>query len=263
MGAAAKRNVLALVAALFVLASPFARAEAQSVDQVGDAYEIIVRVNTDRRGDGSSGSSNSFYMLVERVVAVRDGGVELEFDFPNDPASADRAANWQFPVRVFKPAGESFQLLNAEELQARNRAWLASAQIPEEACGRWVFTWTAIRIECDPQSVLSTLEVFDLRPIDVSESIEQIDPEAVRRERAEADVNVAQMTGETAVTLATALKARESEQYSGTISSRYEIDAEGRVIGHTIISELQITEADGSGERITTATTIERRRVTS
>jgi hypothetical protein len=257
-----KRTLLGFVAALIVLASPFARADAQSVDQVGDAYEIIVRVNTDRRGDGSSGSSNSFYMLVERVIALRDGGVELEFDFPNDPASADRSANWQFPVRVFKPAGEPFQLLNAEELRARNRAWLASAQIPEEACGRWVFTWTAIKIECDPQSVLGTLEMFDLRPLDTSESVDQIDPEAVRRERAETDVTVREMMNEPSLTLDAALEARADEQYSGTISSRYETDTDGRVIGRTVTSELQVTEVDGSVERVTTTTTIDRRRVT-
>ncbi|MBL8547871.1 MAG: hypothetical protein JNL81_15500 [Hyphomonadaceae bacterium] len=255
------RNVLSVLAASTVLAVASAHAQAQGADQTGDAYDITVQIVSESRGEGSSGSSRTSYALVERVVAVRDGGLELEFDLPGDTPPEDRARNWQFPARVFKPVGEPFQLLNAPELQARVGTWLTNAQIPEEACGRWVFTWTAIKIECDPQSVLGTLEIFDLRPTDTSASVEEIDPVAVRRERAEADVTIAQMTGGAVITLETAIEARESEQYLGTISSSYEADAAGRVTRRTVVSELQITEANGAVERRTTTTTIERRRM--
>lgn len=254
------RNVLWLVAALIALAAPVARA--QNADQVGDAYEINVRIVSESRSEGSSGNSRSGYALVERVIAVRDGGVELEFDLPGDASAEDRARSWQYPARVLKLAGEPFQLLNAPELEARVRTWLTHWQIPEEACGRWVFTWTAIKIECDPQSVLDALEVFDLRPSDANDGVEQMDPEAMRRERAETDVAVAQMVGEPKRTLEDALQARAAERYEGTVTSRYESDAAGRVIGRTVVADLQITEADGSVERGTTTTTIERRRVT-
>lgn len=254
------RNVLWLVAALIALAAPVARA--QNADQVGDAYEINVQIVSESRSEGSSGNSRSGYALVERVIAVRDGGVELEFDLPGDTSAEDRARSWQYPARVFKLAGEPFQLLNAPELEARVRTWLTHWQIPEEACGRWVFTWTAIKIECDPQSVLGALELFDLRPSDISGSVEPVDPEPLRQERAESDVAVAQMLGETPPTLEAALQAHAADRYEGTITSTYETDAAGRVTGRTVVADLQITEADGSVERRTTTTTIERRRVT-
>lgn len=141
------------------------------------------------------------------------------------------------------------------------RAWLASAHLPEAACGRWVFTWTAIKIECDPQSVLGTLEVFDLRPSDTSTSVEQIDPEAVRRERAETDVAVAQMMGELPLAFDAALQAHADEQYSGSVTTRFEMDEAGRVTQRIVVSELEISEADGSKERTTVTTTVERSRV--
>ncbi len=256
-----KRMMLGVVAALAVMAAPFTGAQAQAADQVGDAYEITLQSVSESRGEGSSGSSRSGYALVERVIAVRDGGVELEFDLPEGTSAESRAQNWQFPARVFKPQGGALQLLNAPELQVRVRAWLASAQIPEDACGRWVFTWTSIKIECDPQSVLSTLEAFDLRPGDTSDSVEQIDPEAVRRERAEADVAVAQMMGEQPLAFEAALQARAAEQYSGAVTSRYETDAAGWVTRRVVMSELEITQADGSIERTTRTTTIERQRI--
>lgn len=254
------RNVVGLVAAFVVLAAPVAHA--RTADQAGDAYEISVRIVSESRSEGSSGNSRSGYALVERVIAVRDGGVELEFDLPGDTSPEDRARVWQYPARVFKPAGEPFQLLNAPELEARVHTWLTAWQIPEEACGRWIFTWTAIKVECDPQSVLGTLELFDLRPGDTSDSVEPVDPEPLRQERAETDVAVAQMLGETPPTLEAALQAHAADRYEGTITSTYETDSAGRVTLRTVVADLQITEADGSVERRMTTTTIERRRVT-
>ena len=54
----------------------------QFEDRVGDAYEIRLgeRVRDIQRL--VSGSSHSARTLMERVVALHDGGIELEFDLP-------------------------------------------------------------------------------------------------------------------------------------------------------------------------------------
>ncbi|MCX7357305.1 MAG: hypothetical protein NT015_04040 [Alphaproteobacteria bacterium] len=249
-----------LLAAMALLLAP--SAFAQSVDHVGDLNEIRLETVSESRGEGSQGSSHSRSTLVERVVAVRDGGVELEFDLPAS-AAEDRTRNWQFPARVFKPAGGAFQLLNASELEERLRAWLVYAEIPESACGRWIFTWTSIKIECDPQSVLRTLEAFDLRPGDASTRVEPIDSEALRRELAETDIAVAQMVGEPALSMEAALRGRAADRYEGTITTRYEADSDGWVTQRIVVSEVALTDAHGATEQRTNTTTIQRRRVES
>lgn len=251
-----------LMQALFVAMVMFAPpALAQGVDHVGDLNEIRLESVSESHGDGSQGSSHSRSTLVERVIAVRDGGVELEFDLPDGATAEDRARNWQFPARVFKPAGGAFQLLNPPELETRLRAWLVSAEIPETACGRWIFTWTSIKIECDPQSVLSTLEAFDMRPGDATTYVEQIDPEVVRRERAETDIAVAQMIGEAPLSIEAALQAHAAERYEGVKTTRYETDESGWVERRIVVSEIALIDAVRSDEQRTNTTTIQRRRL--
>ena len=76
----------ALVAALIVLASPLGRAEAQSVDQV-DRYADHCReiMHGDPRRWHRPEARVRTICLLSAVIALRDGGVELEFDSPNDP----------------------------------------------------------------------------------------------------------------------------------------------------------------------------------
>ena len=62
--------------------------------------------------------------LVERVIALRDSGVELEFDLPEGTSAEDRTRNWQFPARVLKSSDQPLQLLNGAELEARVQDWL-------------------------------------------------------------------------------------------------------------------------------------------
>lgn len=82
---ATKGMALTALAALVVLSAPAARAQAQSVDRVGDAYEIRLESVSETRGEGSSGSSHSAYTLVERVIAVRDGASNWSLIFPRTP----------------------------------------------------------------------------------------------------------------------------------------------------------------------------------
>ena len=113
------------------------------------------------------------------MVAVREAGLEQEYDLPKEATAEDRASSWQFPVRVFKPfLRMPMQLLNGPELEARVDSWLKAGGLTRVACGHWIFTWNAFRIECDPQSVLKTLEAFDLQTDDLRDGAVYKDPEA-------------------------------------------------------------------------------------
>jgi hypothetical protein len=92
---------------------------------------------------------------------------ELEFDLPRETSLEDRARDWQFPARVFASSNRPLQLLNRLELEARVRSWLKRGGLTEALCGRWVFTWTGFKIECDPNSVLEMLETYNLRLSDL------------------------------------------------------------------------------------------------
>lgn len=277
-----------LVLTLALLLAPLVAhaQEVQPVDREGDVYEIRVESVSESSGDRSSGSSHSINTLVERVVALTSAGVELEFDLPEPTSEEDRARNWQFPVRVLRSA-QALQLLNAPELTARAHAWRTSAALPEAACGRWVFTWTAVKIECDPQSALQLLGPFDLRPSHLRDGAQhnetgarrpaplrvqsqspdgaafvaemELDPVLAARQRAETDVVVAEMTGQAPLSLEAALQTRAAERISGTIVITFETDSAGRVTRRTRISRVEIVGADGSLERHTTIETAERR----
>ena len=117
--------MLRLLAVLFVLLPQILNARAEQSpfeDRVGDVYEIRLDTVSETSGGGSSGNSRSAAMLVERVVALRDGGVELEFDLPEKTPAKDRARSWQFPVRVLNSSKHPLQLLNGPGLRnARSR----------------------------------------------------------------------------------------------------------------------------------------------
>ncbi|MDI1327472.1 MAG: hypothetical protein PSV23_11820 [Brevundimonas sp.] len=264
-----------------------ARAQPAVQDHVGDVYELRLKNTTESStDDGSSGSSQSGGLLVERVVAVRDDGVELEFDLPPEATAEDRAGDWQWPARVLKSPDGSLHLLNAAELETRIDAWLVAGGMPREACGHWIFTWNAFKIECDPHSVIGTLAPFDLRigdlrdgasyaergglgpvllrmrPADAGGSAfvaeTPINPEFVRRERAESDVVVAEIMGEPK-TLDDALQARAADDVTGEITTTFTTDAGGRVVRRTTVTTLTTTDAEGVVERSTSTRTVEGR----
>src|SRR5687768_12211617 len=135
----------------------------------GDVYEVRVEYQTSSEDtNGSSSSSNGNDALVERVVGVTPDGLVLEYDLPSEPTLPHgRQDQWQFPARVFRPVEGRMQLLNGAEVEVRIEQWLEHTETPRSACGTWYFTWNAFQVECDPQSVIATLERFDLRPGEV------------------------------------------------------------------------------------------------
>ena len=256
--------------------------------KVGDEYRITSSYETSSEtSDGSSGSSQGSNVVVERVIGVREGGFEIEYDLPNGTSQEARPRSWQFPARVFRPSQGPMKLLNRPELEARVEAWLQASGVTREACGRWIFTWNAFRIECDPSLVIDMLSSFDLRaedlndgaPYEDAEAISpgilrkeaagefhetyvvsmQIDPEVVRRNRAESDVVTGELMKEP-VTLEEALSNHATEVTLGTIRVTLEADSMGNVWRRTRVTEVETRLANGDFERHATTEVVERHR---
>jgi hypothetical protein len=278
---------MGVIAALLSAAIVIRAGASPRAPQIGDSYEItMTRVSEQQGSHGSSGNSHDKDTIIERVIGLRADGLELEYDLPKATTADERAGNWQFPARVFKPFRGPVELLNGLELEARLDGWLKSAGWNRTVCGHWIFTWNAFRIECDPQSVIKTVESFDLRSADLRDgapyqeagargpgtlarkatgpdgaifTVEMaVDPDAVRRARAESDVAVGEIVN-TPVTLDAALRERAMQTVSGTISVAFEADAAGSVRRRTKVTKLEIKKPDGGSETETVTETLERR----
>jgi hypothetical protein len=254
----------------------------------GDEYIITKSYQTAQETSegSSSGSANGRDDYLERIIAVGDTGVELEYDLRREATAEDRARSWQFPVRVLKPINGPMQVLNEQELEARLDRWLNAAKWTREVCGHWIFTWNAFRIECDPTSVLTLLDTVNLRSLVLREGSAHsepealgtgiltrkaspstnaiytvdldVDSEAVRRARAESDVAVGEIMREP-VTFDAALENRRSESISGTISITFDTDSSGNVWRRTKVTKLVIKKPDGLSENQIATETVERR----
>jgi len=247
--------------------------------RVGDS-SLLAMVRQSAATDTNRGSSSSYDKdaLVERVIAVRADGVELEYDLPD--GGGGRSSQWQLPARIFRPTHGAPQLLNRAELEVRRDRWLKDAKLPKEMCGRLIFTWNAFRIECDPDSALKIVEAFDLgsdirngapyadeaarapgklsRAGDSVFTVElEVDPDAIHRAMAEIDVGVGELMRKP-ITPEAALLNRSKEKVSGTISVRFETGADGKVRRRTRVMKLTTVNAEGVTEIRTDTRTLER-----
>jgi hypothetical protein len=276
-----------MVAALLLSASAAHAGTFPQVPQVGDTYQItLVKDSAQRGSNGSSGSTHDKDMIIERVMGLRADGLELQYDLPNGATTEERARDWQFPAEVFKPFGGPAQLLNGSELETRIDSWLKTASLSRAACGHWIFTWNAFRIECDPQSVLKTVQSYDLRSVNLHEGAAYrdseasspgklarkiggldgetfaaempVDPDSVRRARAESDVVVGEIMKKP-VSLEAALHEHAAEIVSGTISVVFDTDPDGNVRRRTKVTKLDIKRPDGRTETQSVTETLERR----
>lgn len=268
-------------------AAPCAASE-RAPEQVGAVYELLLTHSSTSEGsDESSSSSNGNDALIERVLEVTSEGLVLEYDLATEAGLPHgRQDQWQYPFRVFKPLDGPMRLLNAAELETRIGPWLEHSEIPRSACGTWIFTWNAFRIECDPQSVIGGIARFnmwsgDLRegalfeepgasePAQITEKsagpegatyvVElAVDPDWVRREEAESDVVVGEIMREP-VTFEEAFRARSAEGISGTITIAFDTDADGGLRRRTKVTRLEIRKPDGVVETSTATETLERR----
>ena len=276
------RNLLFICASLVVPSS--ANAQTLSI-----GHEVVIRKsyeNSSETSDGSSsGSSRGSDSILQRLVATREGGVEFIYDLPKSASKEDRARSWQFPAHVFQPNQGSLELLNKGELESRLATWLKSAGWDRSVCGRWIFTWNAFRIECDPQSVIESINAFDLRVSELREGTLYSDsnatepralvrkpseagttkfiaeftvnPDAVRRARAQSDVAVGEIIRKPVLPEA-ALRERMKEEVSGTTSITLEAGDEGQVRRRIRVTRLKTKRSDGSTETEISTETVER-----
>lgn len=254
-----------------------ASAPAASMDAAAGQTFLITRSYETRQqsSSGNSGSSSGTNALIEKVIAVRDDGIEVEYDLPGEADAAARAREWTLPARVILARQGGMRLVNGNALNARLEQWLASAGWDRKVCGRWIFTWNAFKIECDPQSVLKTIEAYDLRSIAAKDGAEFgdsaaaapvrlerktsaagkpvfearliLDPKKFHRAEAESDVVTGEITGQP-ITFDTALARRSKDKVDGTISVVLETNADGEVIAKTRTTKVRITHPDGTTE---------------
>ena len=277
-------NSIRLVAIpLFFSAS---HVEASSYEpKAGDVSKIVQSYETSSSTNGDSSSSSSGKSaLIERVIAVDQGGVELKYDEPLEADGKRKGLNWQLPARIYRPTNGTPTLLNTAELEKRVDPWLKKAKMPRSACGQWIFTWNAFKIECDPASALGIAEQFNLWspnpaegqlfsdndsmaavPLKIKSSDSNgsvyvaelvVDPEKVKIEKAESAVVVGKIMGE-AKSFESALAEQADHQISGTISVTIETGLSGQTIKRTKITRLRI-QADGEVETSSNSVTLER-----
>ena len=268
---------LALAAALIETAA------ATPSPSVGDAVQITTNREMGEHGnrvDRQRGTSTDRDSYVERVAAVRPDGVVLEYDLPENATTDDRASNWQFPFQILKADDGTVRLLNAPELAVRVDRWLKTAGMSHTVCGKLTFTWNAFRVDCDPQSTirwLATVTLADglqagntftdpdaraptlLRRVSADRLVAtlEIDPAIIRRQRAQADVGVAELTHKV-LTLNKALKAHEAEMVTGTITVTFDLDAAGRTRQRTRVETVQVAWPNGRIDTQTVTNTLTR-----
>lgn len=276
-----------IVAALLLLAIVDRAGAAPQLPQVGDTYELILtRESAQQSTAGSPGNSHDKDTIVERVVGAHVNGLELEYDLPDTATADERVRTWQFPVRIIKPFDGPAQLLNGPQLEAKVDGWLKAGGMDRAACGHWIFTWNAFRIECDPESVIRMVQRFDLRSVDLRDGATYqdadasgpaklarktdgaggaaftadmpVNADAVRRARAEFDVALGEITSKP-ISLEAALLRRAQDVVSGTIAVTFEADSGDNVRRRTKVTRLEITTPDGRSETRTVTETLERR----
>lgn len=280
---------LLAIAALFLFPSGATQAQTPGPKlQAGDVYQIERVINASDQGDnGMTGSSYDRDALIERVVAARDTGVELEYDLPA-PTAQDRHIAWQFPARVFRSFDGSLHLLDASKLQVRADRWLKRAKLDRTACGHWAFTWTAVRVECDPQSVIAMIEALSFGPIDLREGAPYrsayartpaplvrktagpggatftvdlaVDPGKIRQDRVTNDLIVAEIMHKT-LTHDAALRAHSADDISGTISITFDVGPGGQMWRRTTVTKTMIKGPDGKVDNRIVTETLTRRLV--
>lgn len=252
-------------------------ASAQNALQAGDLFQLVRTTQTEQRSPGSMSSSQNSDALLERIVSVTPAGVELEYSLP--PGSQ---GDWTFPLRVLQPKAGPLQLRNRAELETRIDTWLKNANLTRAACGHWVMGWTAVRIECDPESALRTVDAFAIGQLTLADGAPYsdaqaprpaplkakpdgkgftaelaMDPAAIREDLAKSDVAMAELNGQK-LSLDAARKARAADQVSGTI--KVTIDTAGATTRRARVVTQTITRG-GQTETRTTTEIVERRPV--
>ena len=277
-----------LFALLIICTSCASSAQATTL-RPGDAFEIVRAYNTQNStSDGSSnGTSGGSDAMVVRVVSIDGDGTVFELDHPTSTSEQDRQRDWTLPARIVRPPSGPTRLLNADELNARLDDWLARANWTREQCGRWIFTWNAFKIECDPASAVAAFdEWFPHGPtanepyshplariaVPLVESSTTstnyslaaeliIDPVRVRAGQAEQDAVFRELSGANPPAIPD--RKRTNDAISGIITVAFDVATDGGHWQRTIVTRVETKRPDGVIETDTQRTTLTRTRVNS
>lgn len=280
------RLLILLIAFLSLAAISTNAVAAPSHLSVGDVFEIVRSYETeDSSTDGSTGTSGGSDRVMVRILAIDGPGTIFELDHPSDTSEQERQRDWTLPARFLRPPEGPTRLLNADELDIRLDAWLTRAYWTREQCGRWIFTWNAFKIECDPATVLAAFdEWFPVGPIEGQtyrpplsseakplarqgedsgmrrlQANYSIDVDQVRQLRVEQNAVVREIMGDTAPMLPP--DRPELDRISGTIAVQYELSSDGALWRRTDNIQSQTIKPDGVVETRTERRILERRRV--
>ena len=282
---AGRRTFACAIATLLATGQPTPAWTSDEAPAIETSLVLLTR-ETGSKGSGSKGSgsnsisrtssSRSRGSLVERVVERGPEGLVLEYDLAQ-PKSKRRGTDvWMFPARVRKAPGQDAVLLNEQAVAARLQDWLDRHPSLRPLCGRYVFTWTMFRIECDPQAVLEAIAPYDLhpgplsvgmpyteddaleaRPLRSAPGIEagrgytvtlSLDPEALRRTDLEVRAAALQVTRDGASALTEEMERLKRSDYSGQRVVTFATDAAGRVSMRRRETSIRIEKPDGSHE---------------
>jgi hypothetical protein len=225
---------------------------------------------------GRHGHSKGTSRLFEREWTCGPAGRELEFFVDPVPQNA---WEWRLPVRVLQAPEGDLRLLDEAGMLRRAEEWRRQRDIPAEACGTTINAIIAFaRIECDPNSILESLNRADVRAQDLRDGVAlripdasqqqvvlrqvsqaggvrrlsgvaALDPEILRLRKAEEDVAMGQTLGPGGPDLAAALRFRRALEAGGTVSVEAEVvDATGEV--RLVTTTRSITAMPGAVARI-------------
>lgn len=262
-------------------------------NQVGNIYELVnsYKTSTEYGDNAGKGSSSGSDTLIATIIKDDSKGIELIYDLPDRYFSKDeKKKHWQFPAHILRSKDGTFTLLNYEEIEQRVEDWLNDSGWSREACGQWIFTWNAFKIECDPQSILEKVEEYDLRVSNLKDgelyenkyALEPakfkartdndgnkyyytdliIDPEIIRRKRAENNVIIAKISGEKTL-LAEALLAEKDVEISGTMRVLYYVDGINQPYKRITITKERAKEPNGMTEIKVSTFTLEKKLISS
>jgi hypothetical protein len=269
---------LAVTLAAILLSAPVAAQD----------YVLALEYENSTSGEEVNSSASGREAIAERVLAVTPQGAEIEYSLPYDPEDIRGNERWMFPARMRVGADGSKTLLNAEELAARNKAWLAESDWTEAVCSRWLFSWTAVQIRCDPRAAIEAVEGYGMQPGRLAEGqafalpgalgpvvlartggtdgriilsgSAPVDPAFLREEDARGALVAAEVSGEK-ITEEQAVAKAAGIAASGTVSLTFEVDAAGMVWRREQVSEYRLTGSqfrDGLNRARTTVTRLTR-----
>lgn len=250
---------------------------------VGDVF--LLKQSYSRTTTGSKTSkARGRQALQQTVIDISDAGVVFEFDFPADTPTQMREREWKLPVEVLETSSGTFEIANAAELEARRDEWLARAPFDESACGQWLFTWTAMRIDCDIDTALDLIDGYrlpwtNIRPGamyrksssedaaqlvgdgDVIAAQFDLNVDALRDARARTEMVAAQVTGQAELTFEDALARSKDHRIEGSQTVSFTVDDLGIVTSRTDIVESTTTEPDGTSFSEFSEVTVARERL--